>query len=174
MVLEAYSPLVINPRLSPQSLALMGGITYAASQASHQDYAAAEAESPECVANLKVIGVAIFMHASDHDEGLPEGLDDVLQYLEGDTNFLSCPGTEPAEKYLYVKVANTFDVIELPHRIIMAFDKRGNHRGGRNVLFVDGHVEWMSEKLFQIRWAEQKREYNLPSLKELGDRIEEE
>lgn len=32
--------------------------------------------------------------------------------------------------------------------IVMVHDRAGNHEGGRNVLFVDSHVEWVTEERF--------------------------
>ena len=40
---------------------------------------------------------------------------------------------------------------------IVAYDKSvEHHKDGRNVLCVDGHVEWMKEEEFQKRLAEQR------------------
>jgi prepilin-type processing-associated H-X9-DG protein len=40
---------------------------------------------------------------------------------------------------------------------IMMYDKSvEHHKDGRNVLCVDGHVEWMKEEEFQKRLAEQR------------------
>lgn len=171
IVLEEYSPLIINPSLSPQSLALMGGITYAASRASHQEYAAAEVEGPECVSNLKNIGLALAIYANDHEDKYPPTLEDLLAGYLPNAEALQCPSDSSDERsYLYVP---GLSVAHEPTAIVM-FERKGNHAGGRNVLFGDGHVEWMSEEAFQRRWAEQRQKYDLPALKELGDRIEEE
>jgi prepilin-type processing-associated H-X9-DG protein len=36
----------------------------------------------------------------------------------------------------------------LPQTVV-AYDRRGNHPGGRNVLTADGKVTWLTENLFQ-------------------------
>jgi prepilin-type processing-associated H-X9-DG protein len=36
------------------------------------------------------------------------------------------------------------------------YDKPGNHDGGRNVLFLDGHVQWLTEEEFQRLWDKQQ------------------
>jgi prepilin-type processing-associated H-X9-DG protein len=33
--------------------------------------------------------------------------------------------------------------------MITVYDKMGNHSDGRNVLFLDGHVEWVEEERFK-------------------------
>ena len=33
--------------------------------------------------------------------------------------------------------------------MITVYEKAGNHTGGRNVLFLDSHVEWVTEERFQ-------------------------
>lgn len=49
-----------------------------------------------------------------------------------------------------------------PDRMLV-WDKPGNHDGGRNVLFLDGHVSYMTEAEFQTKLAEQKAAAKLPA-----------
>ena len=46
---------------------------------------------------------------------------------------------------------------DAPANRMMLWDKDGNHYGGRNVLFRDGHVEWMTGEAFQRLLMEQGR-----------------
>ena len=36
----------------------------------------------------------------------------------------------------------------IDHRLPIAWDKKGNHPDGRHVLFLDGHVEFLTESAF--------------------------
>ena len=130
-----------------------------------------------CVKRLKNLGGAWLIYTADSEGRMPENLEALLPYLggAGARPLLACPSAdESIPGYIYVKSADDMFRLEPPEEVMLIFDKRGNHRGGRNVLFVDGHVGWINEETFQKRWAEQRQKYDLPSLKELGDRIEEE
>ena len=44
-----------------------------------------------------------------------------------------------------------------PPDAVLLYDRKENHNGeGRNVLFVDGHVEWMSEEEFRKKGTEKR------------------
>lgn len=56
-----------------------------------------------------------------------------------------------------------FDIVpnrltdDIPGDLPMIWDKKGNHRNGRNVCFVDTYIEFVSEKDFQQMIAELKK-----------------
>jgi len=50
---------------------------------------------------------------------------------------------------------NTVGPDSAPDRM-MVWDKEGNHAGGRNVLFLDGHVSFVPEDRFLLTRAEQR------------------
>jgi prepilin-type processing-associated H-X9-DG protein len=77
-----------------------------------------------------------------------------VTYLEG-RQPLICPGSQQ-EGYVYAKPATPFLRVVEPRSAMIVYDKPGNHEGGRNVLFLDGHVRWLTEGEFQKLWAEQK------------------
>ncbi|GAH38376.1 unnamed protein product, partial [marine sediment metagenome] len=129
-----------------------------------------------CVKRLKNLGGAWLIYTADSEGRMPENLEALLPYLggAGARPLLACPSAdESIPGYIYVKSADNMFRLEAPEEVMLIFDKRGNHRGGRNVLFVDEHVEWINEETFQKRWAEQRQKCDLPALKERGDRVEE-
>ena len=130
-----------------------------------------EARKAVCKNNLKHIGLAMAIYANDFEDRFPPTLDDLVPLYVTERMLFHCP-SDPSEEVSYLYLPG-LKVTDKPTDIV-AFDRRGNHSGGRNVLFVDGHVEWMTEEAFQARWAAQKEKLGHPSLKELGDRVAEE
>jgi prepilin-type processing-associated H-X9-DG protein len=107
-----------------------------------------------CWMNLKQIGIAIFMYLQAHDRQYPNSLDDLVSFLEG-RQPLVCPGSGE-EGYIYEKPATPFLKVVEPRSVMTVYDKPGNHEGGRNVLFLDGHVQWLTEEEFQKLWDKQQ------------------
>jgi prepilin-type processing-associated H-X9-DG protein len=71
-------------------------------------------------------------------------------YAEYNRSGLVCPAMRHRpdyESYVYRGVDTGGTSVE--PMIIMVHDRAGNHEGGRNILFVDSHVEWVSEERFQ-------------------------
>ncbi|KPJ61152.1 MAG: hypothetical protein AMS15_06090 [Planctomycetes bacterium DG_23] len=98
-------------------------------------------------------------YAFDKDE-YPGSFQDLLspEYLmyEG---LLQCPGegnSSTEVDYELVPLGKTSSVMK-PQEMVLAYDKEGNHAGGRWVLFADGHTEFLSEAVFQERLAATKR-----------------
>jgi len=119
-----------------------------------------EARKAACMANLHSIGLGIMLYVNDHDEW-PQSLADLFpDYVEADDAFL-CPrdqspmdiGAGLRSSYHYVGRLSQLTSL----RVIIICDKRGNHPGGRNALFVDGHVEWIPEGRLRERLAESLR-----------------
>lgn len=109
-----------------------------------------EAKKYECMSNLKQIGMALKMYAVDYDEQFPANLEDVYPLYVIDANIFKCPASDSSADtpatYTYVKGLTEAH----PGNTIIVYDSSvTNHGDGRNVLFVDGHVEWMGEKKFQ-------------------------
>ena len=109
-----------------------------------------QAKRAMCASQLKMVGLALHMYAGDYQERFPESLEELseLGYLPAE-EILQCPARKdraPGEiDYVYVKGLSPGSRPNEP----VAFDRRGNHRDGRNVLFVDGHVEILREAEFQ-------------------------
>ncbi len=115
--------------------------------------------SPEksvCRSNLQRIGLAFHVYLSDHAQEFPDSLDDLVKYLEG-REALICPASGQ-EGYVYEKPAIPFAKTAVPAYVIIVYDKARNHEGGRNVLFLDGHVQWLTEEEFQSQLAESRGE----------------
>lgn len=110
-----------------------------------------------CMSNLRQIGLGCKMWAEDHDGEYPSSLaleDLYPKYLS--LNVLVCPSTEDEvttaeetdEKGSYVYVSGLRADADFPSDTVLIYDRKGNHGEGRNVLLVDGHVEWVREDEF--------------------------
>jgi prepilin-type processing-associated H-X9-DG protein len=108
-----------------------------------------------CRGNLKQIGIAFFMYLQAHDHQYPNSLDELVTFLGG-RQPLICPGSGE-EGYVYQKPATPFLKVANPSPVMIVYDKPGNHEGGRNVVFLDGHVEWMTEEEFQKAHSDPSR-----------------
>jgi len=112
-----------------------------------------ESSKTACLANLKMIGMACQMYAADHDGAFPERLSQLYEAgLVSGLNVFVCPSTgakigSPQEidsktSYEYHGAAlNASTAAEPRYKAILACDKDGNHRRGKNILYADGHVE---------------------------------
>ncbi|MFH1708085.1 MAG: hypothetical protein ABIF71_09220 [Planctomycetota bacterium] len=102
-----------------------------------------------CKNNLRQIGTACAMYAMSNDENYPPNLQAMVPDQIADTNLFMCPACNMLDSYVYLPglTANS------PTKCILAFDRKGNHAKGRNVLFVDAHVEFMDEDAFLKRVA---------------------
>ena len=105
-----------------------------------------------CRYNLHAIGHALQMYSVDKDGKFPPNLQVLVSgdYIESDAFF--CPsaeqsnGKESGSDYFYLPPSSAGDD---PMKII-ACDLKSNHKGGRNVLKLDGCVEFLSDENF--RW----------------------
>lgn len=105
-----------------------------------------KAREANCVSNLKQIGLACHLYADKHGGKFPDNLNQLVgEYLPSE-KLLRCPSSpnQAAISYGYCQGYTPKNIYR-----ILAFDVDGNHRGGgRNVLFCDGHVEWMTDAKF--------------------------
>ena len=119
-----------------------------------------DARQTVCFANLRAIGFALRMYSVDKDGKFPPNLQVLVSEDYGlDSETLRCPnvkrnnGKKVASDYFYLPPASIID----DHRKIIACDLKSNHRKGRNVLYLDGHVEFLNNDDFR---AELKLPYN--------------
>ncbi len=166
--IEQYSPILFQLGYSTQSFALGSAMMMPA-----MFRARGAAREAVCKNNLKQIGLAMAIYANDFEDRFPPTLDDLVPLYVTERMLFQCP-SDPSDDpdyvgYVYVPGFR----VGVDATTMVLFDKKGNHAEGRNVLFADGHVELMTEEAFQQRWANQQEEHNHPSLKELGDRVEE-
>lgn len=114
-----------------------------------------------CAANLRTVGQGLLMYANEHRGRFPETVEQL--YLSGlllDPRVLTCPGSAEAlargpttqavvpelaagghVSYAYLGAGLRSNA----HRnTVLMYEPASNHQGrGGNVLFVDGHVEFM-------------------------------
>ncbi len=104
----------------------------------------------ECTATLNGMGKAMLIYANDYEDKWPPSLEMLVKYAEYPRSGLVCPAMRYRPDYQsYVYRGVDTGGTSVDPMIIMVHDRAGNHEGGRNVLFVDTHVEWVSEARFQ-------------------------
>lgn len=99
-----------------------------------------------CANNLRKISLGLHAYAADHNDSFPAALGELYpQYVETESVF-DCPATKNAGTKEKPEYKYTFGLTELsPLKEVIVEDIDGNHkRRGRNVLRVDGSVEWES------------------------------
>jgi prepilin-type processing-associated H-X9-DG protein len=105
-----------------------------------------EATRVVCGSNLKGIGAALFIYANDYNDHFPPDLATLIPKAEMSPKGFICPSTMQKDSYIYRGA--TLSTSDIPG-LILAYDKKGNHSDGRNVVFLDSHVEWVKEERFQ-------------------------
>ena len=117
-----------------------------------------------CGTNMSGIGKALLIYSNDYNDQFPPDLETLISKAEMPANGLVCPATKLKDSYIYRGASiTTSDILSL----IMVYEKSSNHNGGRNVLFLDSHVEWITEERFQEfikRDNEYRRKKELPVL----------
>lgn len=106
--------------------------------------ARASAQKVVCRNNLHQIGLAILTYADEHDSRLPDSLSELVDGKHLPAQALTCPAVDSAEsisEYVYKGKGLRVDAPNASSTVI-AHDREENHRGGCNVLYLDGHVEW--------------------------------
>jgi len=124
----------------------------------------AKATRYTCGMNLSGIGKALLIYANDYNDQFPPDLETLIRAAEMPANGLVCPATKLKDSYIYRGASITTS--DTPW-MITVYEKQSNHGGGRNVLFLDSHVEWVPEERFQElikRDNDYRREKGLPVL----------
>ena len=97
-----------------------------------------------CANNLRKISLGLHSYAADHNDSFPAGLGELYPVYVDTEKAFDCPatkniGTKEKPEYKYA-----FGLTELTSpKETIAEDLDGNHKkDGRNILRVDGSVEW--------------------------------
>jgi len=106
-----------------------------------------ESSKAACMGNLKTIGNACRIYAAEHNGRYPERLSELYPDYVSDLDVLFCPAmsdkiTSPDE--IDAKTSYEYrgaGLREWGPGDVLACDKDGNHRRGKNILYADGNVE---------------------------------
>jgi hypothetical protein len=100
-----------------------------------------------CGTNMSGIGKALLIHSNDYNDELPPDLKTLIRTVEMTPRGLICPATGLKESYVYRGAGLTTSA---PHSMITVYEKAGSHgEDGRNVVFLDSRVEWVTEDRFR-------------------------
>ena len=118
-----------------------------------------------CGTNMSGIGKALLIYSNDYNDELPPDLETLIRTVEMTARGLVCPATGLKDSYVYRGASLTTSDI---HSMITVYEKAGHHGDdGRNVVFMDSHVEWVPEERFQElikKDNEYRRQKKLPIL----------
>lgn len=99
----------------------------------------------KCSANVRLLSLALHMYAADHDDAFPPDLGSLYPGYVKEEKVFDCPaskliGTAAMSDYEYVSgLSESSEPAE-----VIIYDRAGNHNNlGRNVVRVNGSVEWV-------------------------------
>ncbi len=125
-----------------------------------------------CAANLRGIGQAMYIYAQD-DNKFPPDLDAVVKANYSTPRQFICPSTTATEAdgldacYVYIPGQSN----DSNPTNVLLYEKPENHGGeGSNVLFVDGHVEFLPNGEVERRVQETKEKLAKGDEKEEGEK----
>lgn len=133
-----------------------------------------------CASHLNHIGMAIMLYANDHNGQLPPSLEDLVFSEDLHPSALVCvngpetpaKGPTPAElrasfrqhgHVSFVYVRTTRRISELNADDVLAYEPLQYHEAGSNVLFGDGHVQWLTADEFKKLMAARERASTQPT-----------
>ena len=121
----------------------------------------------KCASNLRQIGQAILLYANENNGRYPDKLQTLLLTEEITSDVFTCPSSNDtaatgvttqaiannltAGGHLsYIYVAKGMNLKTIGDNVVVAYDPLTNHEGtGSNVLFGDGHVEFVPAAKFK-------------------------
>lgn len=107
--------------------------------------ARAQANRVLSMGNLRQIAKACIMFELDHAK-LPAGFEDLKPYV-GDGRILTAPVSR--QQYIYNKAVAGKSTKDLPAaKTPLAWDPIGEYPDGGNVVYADGHVQWVPREQF--------------------------
>ncbi|MDY7011501.1 MAG: DUF4190 domain-containing protein [Planctomycetota bacterium] len=131
-------------------------------------YAKEQARQALCQANLNGIGKSIIIYSSENNDAYPPNLEMMISSSGMPKELMRCPSDKSNRDcdYFYSPPAEKTSE-DTNDQTIIACDFKSNHSGkGRNVLFSDGHVQWLTEEQFQ---QELQQPYNAAFSKALRE-----
>jgi prepilin-type processing-associated H-X9-DG protein len=119
-----------------------------------------------CASNMKMIGLGAILYANSHGGQFPDDLDTIMETQDLTPRMLMCPmtagnvPTAPTTREVvaemrklnliaYVYVGKGLKV-DASADTVIAYERPGDHGDGMNVLFADGHVEYLEGKEAQV------------------------
>jgi len=126
----------------------------------------------KCGSNLRQIGQGIMMYANDHKGRFPTTLDLLISDQDMSPEVFTCPSTNDVSakgattqqivadfakpgRCSYIYVGGNLNTTTATAAHIAAYEPLANHKGtGMNVLFGDGHAEWLDVKAANYMLAE--------------------
>jgi prepilin-type N-terminal cleavage/methylation domain-containing protein len=103
------------------------------------------ADMIKCSANVRLLSLGLHMYAADHNDAFPPDLGSLYPDYIKEEKVFDCPaskfiGTAAKSDYEYISGLSESSV---PSEVII-YDREGNHNNlGRNVVRVNGSVEWV-------------------------------
>ena len=99
----------------------------------------------KCSANVRLLSLGLHMYAADHDDAFPPDLGNLYPGYVKEEAVFDCPaskfiGTAAKSDYEYISGLSESSA---PAEVII-YDRSGSHNNlGRNVVRVNGSVEWV-------------------------------
>ncbi|MFA5146511.1 MAG: type II secretion system protein [Candidatus Omnitrophota bacterium] len=106
------------------------------------------ASAIQCENNLRRLSIALHTYASEHEDAFPPDLGALYPDYVGDQKVFDCAasgsfGTPEKPDYSYAPGLTESSLLKTP----IVEDAAGNHgRKGKNILRVDGSVEWAGRR----------------------------
>jgi prepilin-type processing-associated H-X9-DG protein len=126
-------------------------------------YAIEQADRWKCKSNLSALGQTLLLYTNEHQGNLPPDQGHFAHDEEISGQVFVCPSSHmfapssvPGDQLIvwvnahsdYVYLGAGINVNDHPNdadRIVLMYDKEQNHHGdGVNLVFLDGHTDWMT------------------------------
>lgn len=106
-----------------------------------------------CANNLKQIGIGMKLHANEHDDVYPQRFGEIIPYVSRHAAIFVCAESgnevgaiETVDEWTDYGYIAGLSTTSAPNAILAYCDPKNHNGEGRNILFVDGHIEWFNSK----------------------------
>lgn len=167
IAVPAVHTLVILPLIMMMMAIMMPAISQVKGQA----------QRVVCATNLKGLGTAMFVYASDYDDKLPTAdkwCDLLTSHMDVNPASFKCAST-PEGSFSYALNENLAErsMKDVPPNVVMLFEADAGpnavggpemlvsdrHKGGCNILFTDGHTEFIREsEIGNLKWTVERED----------------